>query len=136
MVLAEQHALGRDAQRAHHQALDPEFVVEPGDHRLAEDSPGIGIRAERGHEDALELDQRLLVEDHIVEVGALDLRLPETEVDRALRVSEVMLLAREALFFGGGDQHAVAQQGGGGVVVETGNTQDIHQNMRRASSSA
>ena len=96
---------------------DPQLVEHPGDHRLAENLPGLRIGLQHGRQIAVELAERLLVEDHVVDVGALDASAFQAELDGLVREVEVVLDAREALFFGGGDQLAVPQQGRRGVVV-------------------
>ena len=58
----------------------------------------------------------------------------ETELDRELRESEIMLDAREAFFLGGGDQLAVPEESRGGIVIKTGQAQDVHQNCLLKSS--
>ena len=135
VMLAEQDAVRRHAEARLQQVLDPQLVAEPGDHRLAEDFVRPGEHLHARQEQALELHERLLEEDDVVEVVGRDAGRLQAEVDRALRELEVVLLAAEALLFGRGDEHAVAQDRGGGVVEVAGDAQDVHQDCRRARTS-
>ena len=48
--------------------LDPELLVQPGDHRLAEDGQRVRPGRTGRRQQPLELRQRLLVEDDVVEI--------------------------------------------------------------------
>src|SRR5262245_58195213 len=80
--------------------------------------------------DALELQQRLLVEDDVVQVVRVEVGGHETVVGRAQRQAGIVLESRKALFFGGRNQLTVAQQARSSVVVEAGQSEDV-QNWRR-----
>ena len=75
-------------------------------------------RVEIRLQDPLELDQRLLVEDDVVEVGGGDAGFRQAVPDGVPRVAEVVLLPGEPLLLSGGDDVAVLDQGGRAVVVE------------------
>ena len=79
-----------------------------------------------GLEDAVELEERLVVEGDEVEVRSLDAGLLEAVVDRVLGERVVVLLARETLFLRGRDDPAVLHQAGRAVVVERRDAQDVH----------
>src|SRR3989304_6031470 len=96
MVLDEQHSFGRKAQGAHELAANPQLLVEPGDHRLAENGPSARIAAEGRHQNAVELGQRFLVKDDVIELGAAQTGLAQAEGDGVSGKRLVMLLAREA----------------------------------------
>ena len=96
---------------------DPELVDHPGNHRLAEDLVGLRIGLQRRHQDAVELAERLLEEDNVVQIVARDAGLLQAELDGLLGKIEVVLLAGKALFFRRRDQLAVVQQHCGCVVV-------------------
>ena len=79
---------------------------------------GIAARNERmplrrigevGLEQPLELDERLVVEDDVVDVVERDLAFAQAILDRVGREVGVVLLAREALFLRGRDDLAVAR---------------------------
>jgi hypothetical protein len=74
--------------------------------------------AERRLEDAVELEDRLLVEGDRVDLGAAG--LGEAVAERVHRHRLVVLLAGEALLLRGCDDHAVLDEAGGGVVVVAG----------------
>ena len=108
-------------------AGQPEFRVQPVRH-----GGGEGPEAARGHgegrgEDALELQQRLLVVDHGVE---RPLRLRQTPGGGVTGKGGVMLDPRKAFLLGGRDNHSVLQQDGGGVVIVRAEPENTHQNWR------
>jgi hypothetical protein len=75
-------------------------------------------------ENALELQQRLVVEADVVEVLHAEAALAKTVRDRVMRELLVVLLAREALFLRRGDELAVAHEAGRGVVVVGGESEN------------
>jgi len=77
-------------------------------------------------EDALELEEGLVVEGDVRHVGHPDARLPQACAHRVDRKGLVVALSREALLLGGGHDAPVVQQAGGRVVVIGGDTQDEH----------
>src|SRR5215510_7227706 len=126
MVLAEEDAVGPDAQALLDEMADPQLVAEPGDHRLAEDLVRPREGGQAGDEEPLELDERLFEEDDVVDVAGGEAGLTQAEVDGVLGELVIVFLPREAFFLGGGDQHPVAKQGGGGVVEVAGQPEDVH----------
>src|SRR5207237_7840119 len=73
---------------------------------------------EIGLEDALELQQGLIVESDIRKVAHAHAARVETIRDRVLWKTLVTLLPCESLFLGSGDDLTIAQQTCGAVVVE------------------
>jgi len=61
-------------------------------------------------EDALELEERLVVERDVVEILCRDVPVVEAELDRVLREPRVMLPAGKALLLRGGQDFAVAHE--------------------------
>ncbi len=96
----------------------PEFLGQPDRDRLAEGGERPGKGREIGHQDPLELHERLVVETHVVEVLDADAAGPQAVVHRMVRETGVMLLAREALLRRGRDHLAVPDQARRRVVVE------------------
>ena len=124
MVLAEEDFPPGDTKLVLDQVPDPEFVAEPGQHRFAKDAQRAGKGLHAGEQQALELEERLFEEDHVIEVGRLDSGAAQTKVDGVLGKAIVVLFARESLLFGSGDQLAVTQQSGGRVVEIAGNAKN------------
>ncbi len=112
----------------------PQLLVQPDGHGLAEGAEGAGEGGHVGGEHPLELEQRLVVKAHRVQLLGLDPRFPEHVADRARGEVRVVLLPAQALLLAGGHHLAVPQEGGGGVVVEAGDSEDVggHQNWWRA----
>ena len=81
VMLDKEQLFIRDIQIGENLPLDPQFLVEPGDHGFAKNLPGLGKRLERREQDPLELEQRLLVEDHVVEILSRDPGLFQTKVN-------------------------------------------------------
>ena len=77
-----------------------------------------------GLEQALELQERLVVEPHIVEVRRLDARLGETAGDGVGREPGIVLRAREALLLRRRDDTAIDEECRRRVVIERGDAED------------
>jgi urease accessory protein UreE len=71
----------------------------------------------------MELEERLVVEDHPVERRSG--RLGQAEADGVRRERGVVLDSGEALLLGGRDDLAVVDQAGGRVVVVAADSQDL-----------
>ena len=87
----------------------------------------------------LELEERLVVENHVVYVLEAHSARRQAIRHGVRGKARVVLFPREALLLGGGDDLSIPQQGGGAVVVEGGNAQDSHgprrpQNCKRMDS--
>ncbi len=86
-----------------------------------------GAKREIGFEQALELQERLVVEDDVVDVVELDAGLRRGNTAIALcGKAGIVLLAREALLLRGRDDLAVLDQRRGAVVIEGRNPEDAH----------
>ena len=92
MVLRKEDPIRRHPEVLADQALDPELVRQPVEHRVAEQPGGARVSPENRLEDALELGERFLVEDHVVEVTRGELPCLQTEADGAERELRVVLL--------------------------------------------
>src|SRR5690606_8045743 len=76
-------------------------------------------------EKPLELDERLLVEHHHVEILCSDAGRRQAVLDGTGRKVGILLLPGEALLMGRGHDRSVTEQSRGGVVEERGDPQDI-----------
>jgi hypothetical protein len=76
-------------------------------------------------EDALELEQRLVVEADVVQILRLDARRLQAVLHRARREIRISLLPGEPLLRAGSDDLAVLHQGGGAVVVVSGDPENV-----------
>jgi hypothetical protein len=103
-----------------------ELVLHPHRQRGAERAEAARREGEVGLEQPLELEERLVVEGDVVDLGELRAGRFQAGADRLVREGRVVLLAREALFLRGGDHLAVAQQRRGAVVVVRGDAEDSH----------
>jgi hypothetical protein len=128
VVVGEDDLLRVDPELLLQQVLHPQLLREPGVHRLAEDGPRSRERRERGGEDALELDDRLLVEDDQVEVVRGDAGALQAELDRELREARIVLHPAEALFFRGREDDAVLHDRRRRVVVVEAEPEDVQLN--------
>src|SRR5262245_53608048 len=79
-----------------------------------------------GLEQALEFQERLFEEDHIVEIVQIDLALLETIANCVLRESRIVLAAREALLLGRRNRLPVNDQRSSTVVIKGRDAQDTH----------
>src|SRR5262245_44208812 len=113
-------------ERTANASAEPEFVTQPGLHRLAEHPAPARERRCAAGQDALELHQRLFIEDDEVKVTRFDLAGFEAVAGGVQWECGIVLLATETLLFRRGDDHAVAQQTGRRVVVEARETEDVH----------
>src|SRR5579859_2996752 len=124
VVLAKEN-LAVEAERLANLAAYPQLRPEPGLQGADERAPRARVGRGVPGDDALELEQRFLIEDHVVELVRVDAARVQAEVRRLDGQSSVVFEAAEPLLFGRGHQVAVAQQAGAGVVVEAGQAEDI-----------
>jgi len=68
-------------------------------HRLAKNLPGFGECLKSRHQDPLELEERLFIEDNVGHVVHGDPCFFQAEINRLDRKTFVMLDAAETLFF-------------------------------------
>ena len=119
VVLGEDEPPGvRAAQTAPQLARQIQLLAQPQRHRLEERPKPLRRVGEVGLEQALELQERLVVEADVVQLLGGHARLAQAVGDGLGGEVVVVLLAGEALFLRRGDDRAVDQQGRGGVVVE------------------
>src|SRR2546428_10314187 len=104
------------AERVAQLAIHVELVLEPQRPGLEERRKPTGRDAQVGLENALELEERLVVEADIVQVGNGDSAGLETVLHGVRGKGGVPLLASESLFLGGSDDLAVAQQARRAIV--------------------
>src|SRR5437879_7018206 len=97
-------------QRPPDVTLHEELLLHPQRTGQAERSEALRSDPQVGLENALEFEQRFVVEADVREVGALDPRRRETIGDGPMGERRVSLLAAEALFLRRRDDLAVRQQ--------------------------
>src|SRR5205085_6909740 len=78
------------------------------------------------HEQPLEFQERLVVENYMVYVGKPCARGFQTVADRMHWKRRVVLLACETFFLCGGDDATVLDQRGGAVVIERRDAENAH----------
>src|SRR6185295_6609174 len=124
VVLCEQERALVAAQRGPKLEGGMELLLDPQGASLEERLEPARGDAEVGLENALEFEQRLVVEPHGCEVGGGDAAGAKAVVDRAGGKGRVTLLAGESLLLRGSHDLPVAQQARGTVVVERGDSQN------------
>ena len=92
-----------------------------------------GTVGEVGFEQALELDEWLVVEDDAVDVLEFDAPGAQAIVDGEARIAGIEFLAGEALFLRGGNDATVLDQRCGAVVIERRETENAHVRILRRS---
>ena len=113
------------AERLAQLTVDVQLVLDP-QRTGHEERPVPGRRdAEIRLEDALELEERLVVEADVGEVGDGDAGHSEAVLDRPRRKRGITLLAGEPLLLPGGDDLPVADQTRRAVVVERRESEDV-----------
>ena len=115
------------------QRRNRELLVQPRRNRPQERRVGTGKHGDLGEQDALELDEGLLVEADAIEVVDQQPALAEAVLDGVARKALVVLLAREALFRSRRHHDTVADQARGRIVVEARDAEDVHDALRPTS---
>src|SRR6267142_2968034 len=108
------------------QLRDPELLPQPHRHRLGEGTEPSWKCRQIGREEPLELQERLVVEPHVVQILRFDLPRLETVLDGLMGEPLIVLLPCEAFLGGRCHQASILNEAGGGVMIETGNTQNVH----------
>lgn len=106
--------------------LQEELFLEPDRHGCHERPPALRGEGEIGLQQALELEQRLVVEDHVIQVAQPELSFLQTVGHGMGRESGVVLFAGEAFFLRRRHDRPVDDERGRRVVVEGGNAQNLH----------
>jgi len=109
-----------------HDPRQEQLLPHPQRHAHQEELESTRRVRDVGLQQPLELQERLVVERHVVDLLGGDARLAQAVFDRMRRESMVVLLACEAFLLRRGDDHAVANQRGGAIVIEGGDPQDVH----------
>ena len=97
---------------------DPHLLFQPHRHRLKIGEVAEGKRGERCEEDPFKLDEGLVIERHVVQVGDGYPRLPETGVNGVRREAGVVTFSGKAFLLGRCDQRSVLHQRRRSIVVE------------------
>ena len=105
---------------------DPQLLAQPEGHGHDVRAQPLGDDREIGLEDAVELEQRLVVEDDPVELPLAHAPLRQAVADGVEGELVVMLLAGEPLFLGGGDDAPAVDQAGGRIVVVAADAEQLH----------
>jgi hypothetical protein len=106
------------------QVLEEKLFPQPQGNRHAEGAEPPRREGEIGLDQSLELEERLVVEHHMVDVPQGGPPLLEAIADRVPRKPRIVLLAGEALLLGGCDNATVLDQRGRAVVVEGRDPED------------
>ena len=138
VVLAEEEmgkrrrlaSVGQGQQLLLQEALQEHLLLEPDRHGRHEGPDAARGERQVGLQQALELDQGLVVEGDVAEIAESDPALAQAVAHRVDRESRIVLLPGEALFLGGGDDLAVAHEACCAVMVEGGDAEDIRRHGR------
>ena len=103
-----------------------QLLLQPQRDRHAEGAEAPGSECEIGFEQPFELEERLVVERDMIDVGEADAGLGQAIGDGVMRETGIVLLAGEALLLGGGDDLSVDDQCRGAIVVERGQSENSH----------
>ena len=114
------------------QALLEQLFLQPQRNRHLEGAETCRRQRDIGLEQPLEFQERLVVENDMVDVGKPCARGFQTVADRMHRKRRIVLLAREAFFLRGRFDAAVLDQRGCAVVIEGGDAENTHYCFRTA----
>jgi hypothetical protein len=114
-----------ESQRVADLPLHVELVLDPERAGHEERLEAAGCHAQVSLQDALELEQRLVVERHRRQLVRRDPGLFQAVVNRMLREPGIALDPAESLLAGGGNDFAVSEQAGRAVVIEGGNAKNV-----------
>src|SRR5580704_12933334 len=99
-MVGEQNLLAVDRQLRLQRARDPELVEHPSNHRFTKHLQRLWIGLQDAGQDAVELAERLLEKNHVIQIPAIDACLAQAELDGIGGEIKVVLLAGKSLFFG------------------------------------
>ena len=100
------------------QPLLKQLLLDPDRQRDAKRAQAAWRESEIGFEQALEFEERLVVEDDVIDRAKLDLGLVQAILDGVARKPGVVLLAGEALLLRRRDDPAIGDERRGAVMVE------------------
>src|SRR5580658_3260717 len=103
-----------------------QFLAHPERNRHLEGTQPPWRERDVGFQKALELQERLVVKDDIVDGGEIHACEREAELHGMGGKARVMFLAGEALFLRRGDDLSIAKKSRRTVVIERGNAEDAH----------
>src|SRR5262245_30877840 len=125
-------AAGERPQLVLEKALQEHLLLEPDGHGRHEGSDAPRRERQVRLEQALQLDEGLVVEGDVAQVAEADPALAQAVARGVNREPRVVLLPREALLLGRRHDLAVAHQTRGAVVVEGGDAEDVVRHGRLA----
>ena len=125
VVLAVQEIALVPTEGAPDVPIRKELFLDPQRPRHAERGETARRDAQVGLKDPLELEERLVIEPHALQIRGLNAGGAETVGHGLRRERRVPLLARETLLLSRGDDLAILQQAGGAVMIEGRETEDV-----------
>ena len=108
-----------------------QLLLQPDRQRLAEGAKAGRREGEVGLEQALELEEGLVVERDIVDAVDAVADARQAVLDRPAGEAGIVAAAREALLLGSGDDAAILDERRGAVVLEGGDAEDPHRRSRQ-----
>ncbi len=132
VVLGEEHLLrdllarAKRLQLFREEVLEEKLLAQPQGHGHPEALEPPGGEGDIGLEQALELQERLVVEGDEIDVLEGAAGLPQAVAHRLGGEARVVLLAREALLLRGRHDATVLDECCGAVVIERRDAQDPH----------
>ena len=108
------------------QVLEKQFFAQPHRQRQAKRCKTPGRERQIGFHQAFELEERLVVKRHVIDLGGGHAGLLKAIAQGIERKIRIVFFARKALFLRRGDDLAVAHQRGGAVVIERRDADDDH----------
>ena len=134
VVLREEEppVLPERAQRLANEGFDPHLRLQERRGGVHEHRAALGSHRQRGLHGAVQRANRVVIEDHGIQVGGFNQRLAEAVVDGVRREAGVVLPAGETLFLRGRDDLVVARDGRRGVVVEGREAKGRDRRLRHA----
>ena len=103
-----------------------QLLAQPQRYRHAKGLESPRCKGVVGFQQALELEERLVVKRDLIHLRKRDAGLGQAIIHCIERKAGVVFLAREALLLRGGDDVAILEQGGRAVMIIGGKAQGIH----------
>ncbi len=114
------------AQTFYQEIFLEKFFFAPQRNRHGEGAEPSGRNGQVSLEQSFKFQQRLVVEDHPIQIAGINRSFPQTVGQRVTRKARVMFLAREPFLLGGRDNFTVVQQSRRAVVIERGDAKNAH----------